>query len=274
MRRGAGSLVSGSCVLAILAVLAAAAPWIAPGAPDRQDLTRRLEGPRTGSPLGRDDLGRDVLSRALWGARVSLAAGLLVVGISVMVGVASGSLAGSVGGVADLALVALIDLLLSFPGFLLAIALVAVLGPHLRNLVLALGLIGWVPYARLARGQVLRLKRLEFFEAARSLGASPARLVVRHLVPNLAGPVLVQAALGLGGVILAEAGLSFLGLGVPPPAPSWGTMLRSGAQNLLDAPHLTIVPVAAIGMAVLGANLLAEGLRHWLDPRGPTGDAA
>jgi peptide/nickel transport system permease protein len=262
-----GPLGRGVFILAVLAALALAAPWVAPYPPDRQDLTRRLEGPSREHPLGQDDLGRDVLSRAIWGARISLMTGALVVGISGSIGVLLGALAGEAGGALDLALVGLLDLLLGFPGVLLAIALVAVLGPELRNLVLALCLIGWVPYARLARSQALRLRRLEFMEAARSAGGGPLRLVLLHLLPNLAGPVIVQAALGLGGVVLAEAGLSFLGLGVPPPAPSWGSMLRSGAQNLLDAPHLTIVPGVAIVLAVLGANLVGDGLGVWLDPQ-------
>ncbi len=267
-RRRGGALAWGAALLLALAAVALAAPALAPYPPDRQDLAARLEGPSLSHPLGRDDLGRDVLSRLIWGARISLLAGIVVVTVSGTAGVLLGSSAGYAGGKADLVLVALVDLLLGFPGVLLAIALVAVLGPQLRNLVLALCLIGWVPYARLARAQVLRLKPLEFVEAARSLGGGPPRLVARHLLPNLLGPIIVQAALGLGGVILAEAGLSFLGLGVPPPAASWGSMLRSGSQNLLDAPHLTIVPGTAIFLAVLGANLLGEGLGERLDPRG------
>jgi peptide/nickel transport system permease protein len=260
-------LACGSAVLLALAFAALAAPWIAPGSPETQDLARRLEGPTREHPLGRDDLGRDVLSRVLWGARISLGAGAVVVLVAAAAGVALGALGGYAGGRWDVGLVALIDLLLGFPGVLLAIALVAVLGPRLRHVVLALCLIGWVGYARLARGLVLRLKRLEFVDAARSLGGGAAWIVLRHLLPNLLGPVLVQAALGLGGVILAEAGLSFLGLGVPPPAPSWGSMLRSGSQNLLDAPHLTIVPGVAIFLSVLGANLAGEALGDRLDPR-------
>jgi len=268
VRRTWGPLGAGAALLLALALTAASAPWIAPTPPEAQDLSRRLEGPGRESLLGRDDLGRDVLSRVIWGGRISLAAGLFVVAVSATIGALLGAAAAYAGGPSDLALVALLDLFLSFPGILLAIALVSVLGPRLGNLILALCLIGWVPYARLARGVVLRLARLEYFEAARSLGAGAPRLISRHLLPGLAGPILVQAALGLGGVILSEAGLSFLGLGVPPPAPSWGSMLRSGAQNLLDAPHLTFVPAAAIVLAVLGANLLGEGLRRRLDPAG------
>lgn len=267
---GGGSskhVASGAALLLALGFVALGAPWIAPGDPDRQDLTRRLEAPGPGHPFGRDDLGRDLLSRAVWGARVSLLTGTVVVLISGTAGLLIGMGSGWGGGMVDACLMGIADLLLSFPGVLLAIAIVAVLGPHPRNLIIALSLIGWVGFARLARTAVLRLKALPFVEAARSAGARPHRLILRHLLPNLLGPALVQASLGLGGVIQAEAGLSFLGLGVPPPAPSWGSILRAGSQNLLDAPHLTIVPGAAIFLAVLGANLLGEGLDQKFDPR-------
>lgn len=258
----------GLLLLLSLGVAAAAAPWLAPYPPNVQDLAHRLAGPDRSHPLGRDDLGRDLLSRSIWGARTSLGTGVLVVVISASFGVLAGASAGLAGGALDALLVAAIDLLLSFPGVLLAIALVAVLGPRWINLVVALGAIGWVAYARLARSSALRLRRLEFVEAARAGGATSPRLLARHLLPNLLGPVIVQASVGLGGVILAEAGLSFLGLGVPPPTPSWGSILRAGTQNLMDAPHLTIVPGGAILLAVLGAQLLGEGLRAHLDPQG------
>lgn len=266
-RSASASLVPGAAILIVLALVAAAAPWIAPAPPDRQDLSRRLEGPAAGNPLGRDELGRDQLARLIWGTRVSLVAGLLVVLISATVGVMIGLVAGYAGGRIDALVMAVVDLFLGFPGVLLAIALVAVLGPRLPNLILALCLIGWVGYARLARGEALRLKGQPFAEAARSVGGGRTRLLIRHLLPNLLGPCLVQAALGLGGAIMAESGLSFLGLGVPPPTASWGSMLRAGSQNLLEGPHLTLAPGAAIFLAVLGANLLGEGLRSRLDPR-------
>ena len=243
------------------------APWLSPWPPDRQDLSRRLEGPSLDHPMGMDDLGRDVLSRALWGARVSLTTGLVVVLVAATIGTLLGTVAGLAGGLTDALITACIDLLLGFPGVLLAIAVVAVLGPHFINLVVALCLIGWVGYARLARTQVLRLRPLEFLQAARATGAGGGRLLRLHVLPNLLGPLLVQAALGLGGVILAEAGLSFLGLGVPPPTASWGAMLRTGSQNLLDAPHLTLVPGAALFLSILGANLLGEELGERWDPR-------
>lgn len=261
---GSGSVTAGGTILALLLLAAALAPWIAPQPPAAQDLARRLEDPTRGHPLGRDDLGRDVLSRLIWGARTSLPLGLLVVAISALFGTIFGAIAGYAGGWTDAAITALAELLLAFPGLLLAIALVAVLGPRLSNLVVALSLIGWVGYALVARGETLRLKRQPFLEAAHSLGAAGHRVVIRHLLPHLVGPISVQAALGLGGVVMAEAGLSFLGLGVPPPAASWGGMLRDGTQNLLDAPRLTVAPGVAIFLTVLAAQLLGDGMRRWL----------
>lgn len=259
-RSGRPAAIAGASLLLLLAILAAGAPVLAPYLPHAQDLGGRLHGPDRHHPLGQDDLGRDVLSRVLWGARISLLTGVLVVVISGAVGVALGAASGYLGGRVDAALTALIDLLLAFPGVLLAIALVAVLGPRLSNVVLALSAVGWVSYARQARAQAVLLRGAEFVEAARGLGGSPLGILARHIVPNLLPPVLAHAALGLGGAMLAEAGLSFLGLGVPPPAPSWGAMLRSGSQTLLDAPHLAVASGAAIFLAVLGANLLADGL--------------
>jgi peptide/nickel transport system permease protein len=262
-----GGARAGALILLLFAALGAAAPLLAPYPPDSVDLPHRLDPPGLAHPLGCDDLGRDVLSRLLHGARVSLGAGLAVTLIAGTVGLLLGALAGHAGGRIDAALVGLIDLLLGFPGVLLAIAIVAVVGPRLTNLIVALCLIGWVGYARLARSLAIRLREAEFVQAAGAAGASRARIIGLHLLPALAGPILVQAALGLGGVIVAEAGLSFLGLGVPPPTASWGSMLRAGSQNLLDAPHLTIVPALAIFGAILGANLLADGLGGGIEPR-------
>ncbi len=254
-------LIAGATLLTLLLGVAVCAPWIAPHPPAAQDLGRRLEGPTAGHPLGRDDLGRDVLSRLLWGARTSLPLGLVVVLVCAGAGTLLGAAAAYAGGAADLALGATADLLLAFPGILLAIAFVAARGPGVENLFAALCLIGWVGYARLARAEARRLIAHPFVESARSAGLGGAAIVVRHVVPNLVAPILVQAALGLGGVIMAEAGLSFLGLGVPPPAPTWGGMLRDGTQNLLDAPRLALAPGMAIFITVLAAQMLAEGLR-------------
>ena len=258
---------AGALLLLALAGLGLVAPYLSPYAPDAQDLALRLEPPSLRHPLGCDDLGRDVLSRLLHGARLSLGAALSVTLIAGLSGVLLGALSGYAGGRADDLLVALMDLLLGFPGVLLAIALVAIVGPGTRNLVLALCLIGWVGYARLARSQAQRLRHADFVQAALAAGAPVPRVLLAHLLPNLLGPILVQASLGLGGVILAEAGLSFLGLGVPPPAASWGGMVRSGSQNLLDAPHLALFPALAIFVAILAANLLADELGRRLDPR-------
>ena len=263
-RSGTGSAACGGSILALLLLSAAFAPWLASQPPAAQDLALRLEGPTASHPLGRDDLGRDVLSRLIWGARMSLPLGLLVVAISVLAGTLLGAAAGYAGGRTDAAISAVAELLLAFPGILLAISLVAVLGPRMSNLVVALSLIGWVGFALVSRGETLRLKRQPFLEAARSSGATGSRVVFRHLMPHLVGPVTVQAALGLGGVVMAEAGLSFLGLGVPPPSASWGGMLRDGTQNLLDAPRLAVAPGAAIFLTVLAAQLLGDGMRRRL----------
>ena len=253
--------------IVLLAVLAAVlGPWLAPFDPSTQELALRLDGPTGLHWFGLDELGRDIFARVLSGARISLLVGLVVVGVSATIGIAMGSVAGYFGGRIDEAISRLIDILLAFPGLLLAIALVAVLGPSLTNVVLALSLIGWVGYARLVRGQVLRARELEFVQAARALGATTSRILTRHVIPTTLPAVTVQATLGMGGAILAEAALSFLGLGVQPPTPSWGTMLNYGRGHLLDAPHLTIFPGIAIAILVLGFNFLGDGLRDALDP--------
>lgn len=252
-------LVAGAALLAALCLAGIGAPWLAPP-PAAQDLAHRIEGPSPGHPLGRDDLGRDVLSRLLWGARTSLPVALAVVLLSALAGTLLGGLAGVSGGPLDAALVALMDLLLAFPGVLLAIAIIAVRGPGIGSLLAALSLLGWVTFARLARGEALRLRRRTFVDAARASGAGRGRILARHLLPHLAAPAVVQATFALGGVIVAEAGLSFLGLGVPPPAATWGGMLREGTQHLLDAPRLALLPGAAIAATMLGAQWLGEGL--------------
>jgi peptide/nickel transport system permease protein len=242
-------------------------PWLVPHDPISQDLALRLAAPSWSHPLGLDELGRDLLARLLVGARVSLFVGCAVVAISTLIGVTIGSIAGYLGGRTDAILGRLMDVLLAFPGILLAIALVAVLGPSLRNVVLALVTIGWVGYARLVRGQVLKVRELEFVQAARALGAPVSRVLVRHVIPSTFSAVSVQATLGMAGAIIAEASLSFLGLGVQPPTPSWGTMLDAGRVHLFDAPHLTLVPGIAIALLVLGLNFVGDALRDRLDPR-------
>ncbi len=257
-----GGLIVGVAVLA-----AVIGPVVAPFDTASQDLPLRLTGPSLRHWFGLDELGRDILSRVLAGARISLLVGLVVVSISSAVGILVGAVAGYFGGHVDEVLSRIIDVLLAFPGLLLAIAMVAVLGPSLSNVVIALSLIGWVGYARLVRGQVLRARELEFVQAARALGARTPRVLLRHVIPTALPAVSVQATLGMGGAILAEASLSFLGLGVQPPTPSWGTMLNYGRIHLLDAPHLTIFPGLAIAVLVLGFNFLGDGLRDALDPK-------
>ncbi|MGH9242154.1 MAG: ABC transporter permease [Vicinamibacterales bacterium] len=254
--------------IVLAAILAAlAGPVLMPFNPSDQELALRLEGPSARHWFGLDELGRDILARVLVGARISLLVGLVVVGVSSTIGTLLGSIAGYFGGIVDEILSRLMDILLAFPGLLLAIAMVAVLGPSLTNVIIALSLIGWVGYARLVRGQVLRARELEFVQAARALGASIPRILGQHIIPTALPAVTVQATLGMGGAILAEAALSFLGLGVQPPTPSWGTMLNYGRAHMLEAPHLTIFPGMAIAVLVLGFNFLGDGLRDALDPQ-------
>ncbi len=262
MTRLAGPLIVSLTILGALF-----GPLLVPYDPAAQELSLRLTGPSWSHPLGMDELGRDLLSRLIAGARISLLVGLAVVGISSVVGTMVGALAGYLGGWVDTATGRVMDVLLAFPGILLAIALVAVMGPSLRNVVLALVVIGWVGYARLVRGQVLKVRELEYVQAARALGAPLSRVLLRHVVPATFSAVSVQATLGMAGAIIGEASLSFLGLGVQPPTASWGTMLDAGRSHLFDAPHLTIVPGLAIALLVLGFNFAGDALRDRLDPR-------
>ncbi len=261
------AFTSGLILTIALIVIAVAAPVLSPFDPYRQDTARRLEAPSEQHPLGLDDLGRDVLSRILFGARVSLRVGFSVVILASLIGVTLGAIAGYFGGAIDVIVMRLCDILLAFPGILLAIALVAVLGPNLNNVILALATIGWVGYARLVRGQVLKVREMEYVTAAKALGAKSARVIIRHVLPNVINPVIVMATLGLAGAILAEAALSFLGLGVQPPIPSWGAMLTAGRRYLGLANHLAIFPGAAIMLAVMGLNFLGDGLIDALDPK-------
>ena len=253
----------------VITIIGAAlfAPWVVPFDPAAQQLPLRLEGPTGGHWFGLDELGRDILSRVLLGARVSLFVGLVVVGVSATIGMAMGAVAGYYGGRIDQIISRVMDILLAFPGLLLAIALVAVLGPSLVNVVLALTVIGWVGYARLVRGQVLRAREFEYVVAARALGAGTWRTLTKHVLPTALPAVTVQATLGMAGAILSEAALSFLGLGVQPPTPSWGTMINGGRAHLLDAPHLTVFPGVFLALVVLGFNFLGDGLRDRLDPK-------
>lgn len=254
-----------ACLLVLVALLA---PWISPARPAAQNLAVRLQGPSLSHWMGTDELGRDILTRVMYGARVSLFVSVCVVLGCGSIGLTLGMLAGYSGGVFDrIVNLLLINAFLSFPGVLLAIAFAAFFGPGIGKVILALIITGWAGYARLARAQVLKTKELEFVLAARSLGASPLRIMVRHLLPNIIQPVLVQATIGMAGAILAEATLSFLGLGVLAPIPSWGAMLNDARNHLFDAPHMVVFPALAVVLAVLAFNLLGDAWRDWLDPR-------
>ena len=261
------AFTAGLLLTVSLIFVALAAPLLAPYDPNVQDTARRLEPPSKQHLLGLDDLGRDVLSRILFGARVSLRVGFSVVILASLVGVTLGAVSGYFGGAVDLIVMRICDILLAFPGILLSIALVAVLGPSLNNVIMALAISGWVGYARLVRGQVLKVREMEYITAARALGAKSPRVIVLHVLPNVINPVIVMATLGLAGAILAEAALSFLGLGVQPPTPSWGAMLTAGRRYLGLANHLAIFPGIAIMLAVMGLNFLGDGLIDALDPK-------
>ncbi len=260
--------VAGVLLLAAFVVGGLAAPWLAPANPAAIDLLHRLEGPSAAHWAGTDEVGRDTLSRLLFGARLSLAVSVTVVTISLALGLAIGGLAGYLGGWIDIALTTFaMNTFLALPGILLAIAFAAFLGPGFSNLVLALAIGGWAGYARLVRAQVMSVRDREYVDAARALGASGLRIFFRHILPNIVQPILVQAAIGMAGVILAEATLSFLGLGIPAPAPSWGAMLNDARSHLFDSPHLVLFPALAMAGAVLGFNFLGDALRDELDPR-------
>lgn len=264
--KGVGPWI-GASIVCVLVLLAVFAPWLSPHDPRTISLPDELLGPNAKHLLGTAENGVDVLSHVVWGARVSMIVGLLSTLLSATVGTLLGAGAGYVGGWAEDLLMRVVDVLLAFPGILLAIFITAVLGPSLWNVIIALCATGWTGYARLARAQVLGLRDREFVHAARALGASDGRIVVRHLLPNLLGPVVVQATFGVPGAMLAEASLSFLGLGVPPGTPSWGALVDQGTQYLMIAPHVALVPGLAIAVSVLGFNLLGDGLRDRLDPR-------
>jgi peptide/nickel transport system permease protein len=258
----------GVVLVTVFVLCALFAPWVAPQDPAHIDLPNRLQSPSTQHLAGTDELGRDILSRLIWGARISMFVGSSVVVCSLFLGLIIGSLAGYYGGGIDRFVnIVLMNAFLSFPGILIAIAFVAFRGPGILNLVLALSLGGWVGYARLVRAQVLAVREKEFVEAARGLGASDLRIILRHILPNIIQPVIVQAAIGMAGAILAEATMSFLGLGVPPPTASWGSMLNDARSHLFDAPHLVLFPAVTVMLAVLAFNFIGDALRDVLDPR-------
>jgi peptide/nickel transport system permease protein len=258
----------GVLLVSIFVFAAIFAPWIAPQDPAHIDLQNRLLSPSARHWFGTDELGRDILSRLIWGARISLFVGSSVVVCSLLLGLIIGSLAGYYGGGIDRFVnVVLMNAFLSFPGILIAIAFVAFRGPGIFNLILALSIGGWVGYARLVRAQVLAVREREFIEAARALGAGDLHIITKHILPNIIQPVIVQAAIGMAGAILAEATMSFLGLGVPPPTASWGSMLNDARSHLFDAPHLVLFPAVTVMLAVLAFNFIGDALRDLLDPR-------
>jgi len=259
---------AGAVLLAAFVLSGLAAPWLSRYSPMAIDLLHRLEGPSPAHWAGTDELGRDTLARLLFGARISLAVSVTVVSVSLALGLAVGGVAGYLGGWVDIALTTFaMNTFQSLPGILLAIAFAAFLGPGFLNLVLALAIGGWAGYGRLVRAQVMAVREREYVDAARALGASGMRIFFRHILPNIVQPVVVQAAIGMAGVILAEATLSFLGLGIPVPAPSWGAMLNDARLHLFDSPHMVLFPAAAVAGAVLGFNFLGDALRDELDPQ-------
>ena len=267
LRRQPLAWVGVALMIAFL-VMALFAPVLAPYNPAALDLVHRLAAPDRSHWLGTDELGRDILSRMIFGARLSLTVAVSVVGLSFLLGLIFGGIAGYYGRWLDVTInTFLMNAFLALPGILLAIAFVAFLGPGLLNLILALSIGGWVGYARLVRAQVLAVREREFVEAARAVGASDLRIFTRHILPNILQPLIVQAAIGMAGAVLAEATLSFLGLGVPPPAASWGSMLNDARPFLFDAPHLVVFPAIAVMLCVLSFNFLGDALRDYLDPR-------
>ena len=267
VRRNPRVLIGGTIIFLLLFV-AVAAPLVAPYDPIRVNVSESLEAPSATHLFGTDDLGRDVLSRVIWGSRISLSVGLISVSIGFLIGVSLGLAAGYLGGVVDLLAMRAIDALLAFPALLLAIAITAALGPQIQNAMIAIGIVAIPLYTRLTRGQVLSLREREFIVAARTIGCTPLRIVLRHVFPNIANPLVVQATLGTAGAILAEAALSFLGLGAQPPAPSWGQDISYNARYLSNLLWwMSLGPGTAIFLAVFAFNFLGDALRDALDPR-------
>lgn len=258
--------LAGAGIVCVMFALAMLAPVLGrdPGA---IDIAARLQAPGADYLLGTDDLGRDVLTRILYGARISLLVGFVAVGIATLIGILLGALAGYYGGWIDSVIMRFVDVMLCFPSFFLILAVIAFLEPSIWNIMIIIGLTGWMGVARLVRAEFLSLRERDFVQAARALGASDGRVIFRHILPNALSPVLVSATLGVAGAILTESALSFLGIGVQPPTPSWGNMLIAGKQTLGTAWWLSAFPGLAILLTVLGYNLLGEGIRDALDPR-------
>ncbi|MDA8098334.1 MAG: ABC transporter permease [Nitrospiraceae bacterium] len=255
--------------LLVLAVFLAAifAPWVSPYDPSKIDIKHILTGPSAAHPFGTDELGRDVLSRMIWGSRVSLEVGFVAISIATIIGILLGAAAGFYGGYLDSAIMRFVDIMLSIPTIFLVLAVIAILEPNILNIMIVIGLTSWMEPARLVRAEFISIKEREFVTAAHALGATDLRIIFRHILPNGLSPILVSATMGVGGAILVESALSFLGLGVQPPTPSWGSLLSSGKDNIEIAWWLSAFPGLAILVTVLGYNLLGEGIRDALDPR-------
>ncbi|MDI6638850.1 MAG: ABC transporter permease [Bacillota bacterium] len=261
------SAVAGGVLVLALAIVALAAPLLAPYDPLAPSLEDRLSPPSAAHWLGTDDLGRDILSRIIFGARVSLQVGILAVALALVAGTFLGIIAGYYGGFLDNLIMRIMDVMLAFPSVLLAIAIVAIMGPSLGNAMIAIGIVSIPVYARIVRSSTLQVKASEYVEAARALGGSDVRIIFRHVLPNCMAPLIVQASLGIATAILDAAGLSFLGLGAQPPTPEWGAMLSGGRAFLRIAPWVTAFPGIAIVLLVMGFNMFGDGLRDALDPR-------
>jgi peptide/nickel transport system permease protein len=259
--------VAGGCVVVALFIAAVFAPLISPYNPDDIDRKHVLDAPDIHHPLGTDDLGRDVMSRMIWGSRISLAVGFVAVGIATLIGMILGALSGYYGGWADRIIMRFIDIMLAIPTFFLILAVIAFVGSSIWNIMIVIGLTSWMGVARLVRAEFLSLKEREFVLAARATGASDLRIIFKHVMINSMAPVLVSAVLGVAGAVLVESALSFLGIGVQPPTPSWGNILTLGKDNIQIAWWLSVFPGLAILITVLGYNLLGEGIRDSIDPR-------
>jgi peptide/nickel transport system permease protein len=259
--------VAGTVIILALALIAIFAPFIAPYKPTAINVYNVLSPPDTAHLFGTDELGRDVFSRMIWGSRASLKVGFIAVGIAITIGMVIGALAGFYGGVIDSLLMRFVDIMLAFPTFFLILAVIAIVEPSISTIMIIIGLTGWMDVARLVRAEFLTLKERDFVSAARAIGASNPRIIFRHIIPNALSPVFVAATFGIAGAILTESGLSFLGLGVQPPEPSWGNILTSGKDNITVAWWLSLFPGFAILITVLSYNLVGEGLRDALDPR-------
>jgi peptide/nickel transport system permease protein len=264
-RHKMASLGAGLVILVALSALLA--PWLSPHDPLEQDVLLRLAAPSADFPLGNDDFGRDILSRILWGGRVSLLVGTSAVLFAIVIGGALGMVAGYVGGAFDRVVMAAMDVLLSFPTLVMGLLVVAMLGPTVGNLILAITLTAIAPFARIARAPTLVVKERDFIEAGRALGFSNLRIMLVHILPNVIDEILVMASLWLATAIRTEASLSFIGLGVRPPTATWGGMIREGFENILDSPWLALFPSLAILVIMLGLNMLGDGLRDATDPR-------